>query len=146
MNYSLFCMHKHLPNWIMFSQEYFPHNFSSVLWWMKPGALCYFVVSAHFLQLNGLITEENKTKIITDCPKLKQGKSKECVCTWTLTIWIFSIKPVVSRSGPWQQVIITAIGHTIVTNANYLIVLVHYTGPHLQRGRDVPLFSLAVQF
>lgn len=48
-----------------------------------------------------------------------------------LTIRVFSVKPVISRARPWQQVIITAIRHTIVTDAHYLILLVHYTCSHL---------------
>lgn len=46
------------------------------------------------------------------------------------------------RAGP-RHVIFTAVWHLIVTNANYLFVLVHNTRPNLQRGWGVPEFSLA---
>ena len=91
------------------------------------------VICAHFLQPNCCDSRKKKDDL-----KLKQGKSKSCVCTCILTIRVFSVQAVISRPGPWQQVIITAIGHPIVTNANDLILLVHYTRPHLQRGAEVP--------
>lgn len=53
----------------------------------------------------------------------------------SLTIGVFGVEPVVSRPGPWQQVVIAAVGHTVVTDANYFLLLVHYTRPHLQDRR-----------
>lgn len=49
-----------------------------------------------------------------------------------LTIWIFCVQLVFSTSGPWQQVVITAVWHPIITNTNNLIVLVHYTRTNLE--------------
>ncbi len=56
-----------------------------------------------------------------------------------LTIRVFGVEPVVGRAGPWQQVVITTVGHTVVTDANDLILLIHDTCPHLQR-RETTLF------
>lgn len=52
-----------------------------------------------------------------------------------LTVRIFCIELVFSRTTPRQQVVITTIGHTIITNTHDFVLLVHDTCSDL-RGRE----------
>lgn len=58
-------------------------------------------------------------------PRL-QGSNAE------LTIRVFGVQLVISTARPGQEVIVTTVGHTIVANTHYLVLLIHDTGTNLK--------------